>query len=83
MIKPFVRLGLHMKARWPIVLLTRREIVAIVLTVALLLGLFSAQLYLGAHKLKSLGLGSEWDCSNPGMGDSVCVKLPSKSEKSP
>jgi hypothetical protein len=72
-----------MKARWPIVLLTRREIVAIALTVALLVGLFSAQLYLGSRKIKGSGLGPEWDCSNPGMGDAVCIKLPNKSEKSP
>jgi hypothetical protein len=81
---PIVRFeGLHMKAPWPVVLLTRREIVAVALTIALLLGLFSAQLYLGTHKLTGSALGPEWDCSNPGMGDSVCVKLPKKTETPP
>ncbi len=73
-----------MKAPWPVILLTRREIVAIVLTVTFVLGMFSVQLYFKSHKISAgVGLGAEWDCSNPGEGSSVCVKLPKRTETSP
>ncbi len=55
--------------------LTFRERVSVVLAalVVLAMGLFMA---LKPETLKSpnLGLGKDWQCANPGEGDSVCVK---------
>jgi hypothetical protein len=67
------------KVSWPIVYSYRREIVGIVLAIALVLTIFLVQLYFATHRISvGTGLGPEWDCVNPGKGNSVCIKLQKK-----
>jgi hypothetical protein len=60
-------------------LLTRGDIAAIVLLLALLAFLFFS---LTGKQRSNLGFGPEWECTYPG-GEPVCVKKrPAKTEKS-
>jgi hypothetical protein len=60
-------------------LLTRRDIAAILLVIALLaVMLFVYVVFpnLNWSLNSNQGFGPGWECTNPGMGDSVCVKKP-------
>jgi hypothetical protein len=60
-------------------LLTRRDIAAILLVSALLAGMFFLYVVfpnLNWSSISNQGFGPGWECSNPGMGDSVCIKKP-------
>jgi hypothetical protein len=59
-------------------LLTRRDIAAILLVIALLGGMLIVHVVfpnLGSP-YSNQGFGPGWECTNPGMGDSVCIKKP-------
>ena len=64
--------------RRPWLFLQPGDLRAIVLVVAILLGAAVFAITLGMlpyNPFKSdFGLGPEWECSNPGYGDPVCIK---------
>jgi hypothetical protein len=60
---------------WRLLSLTRKDVVGILLAIALLVVIFVA--FVGriywAHSA-NWGFGPEWACTNPGQGGPVCVK---------
>jgi hypothetical protein len=67
---------------WPY--LTRKDIVGILLAIAILLAIFLAYLarvYWG--DVPNWGFGPEWECTNPGQGEPVCVRRRSATEGTP
>jgi hypothetical protein len=65
---------------WPY--LTFREIVGILLVLAIVGALFFWQLALVNRNIVASGFGPGWDCVYPGRGGPVCVKAPTKAGNS-
>ena len=63
-------------------LLTRRDITAIFLAVAIICGLLFDCVALPDLGLgwSSQGFGPNWECSNPGHGESICIKRPAENQ---
>ena len=57
---------------WRIRTLERREIVGILIVVALAAAVLAAPLV--PYRSPNFGFGPEWDCQRPGSGEPVCVK---------
>ena len=68
---------------WPY--LTREDVARILLLSVILGGLlFVAIIYRDLVRTTNYGFGPEWDCSSPtgDNGNPVCIKRPTKSDKS-
>jgi hypothetical protein len=63
-------------------LLTRRDITAIFLAVAIICGLLFVYVALPDLGLgwSSQGFDPNWECSNPGHGESICIKRPAENQ---
>jgi hypothetical protein len=63
-------------------LLTRRDITAIFLAVAIICGLLFVCVALPDWGLgwSSQGFGPNWECSNPGHGESICINRPAENQ---
>jgi hypothetical protein len=60
----------------------RGDFAAVLFAAAILLGMlvFGARLH-NANWRSNSGFGPDWDCTNPGEGDAVCIKArPAKTE---
>jgi hypothetical protein len=60
------------KSTWIYLSFHLREVVAIAAVVAVIAG-FLALTFL-PYRSPNFGFGPDWDCSNPGKGESICVK---------
>ena len=57
-------------------LLTRRDIAAILFVVAIVGGLLFVHVVVPNLGRSNQGFGPDWDCTNPGEGNSICIKKP-------
>ena len=60
------------KSTWIYLRFHLREVAAIAAVVAVIAG-FLALTFL-PYRSPNFGFGPDWDCSNPGKGESICVK---------
>jgi hypothetical protein len=63
---------MDVRSTWVFLQFHAREVAVIALVVAVVTG-FLALTFL-PYRSSNFGFGPEWDCSNPGKGESVCVK---------
>ena len=66
------------RSAWIYLQFHAREAAAIAVVAAVVAG-FLALTYL-PYRSMNFGFGPEWDCTNPGRGESVCVKRPTPPE---
>jgi hypothetical protein len=76
----------HEQMKWPWPGTRMGDVTAIVLTVALIAGVF---IFTTLVKIPNLaptwnnGFGPEWDCTSVGKGDPVCIRKPLAASEKP
>jgi hypothetical protein len=63
---------MRVRSTWIYLRFHVREVIVVAMVAAIVAG-FLALTYL-PYRSPNFGFGPEWDCTNPGNGESICVK---------